>query len=140
MKRTLAAIVLPFATFAIAIAGYGRREDAPATGIAAVTIPLAAPAAASTRASTGSNLSRYADAIERLKAVLEDSDIQLYKVLNGWDISAVFYVFELGEIKQIYDQFTGYEKRKLQRLLYYIKYLLKSRYAFKAPQDTASPN
>lgn len=137
MKRTLAAIVLPFA---ITIAAYDRRDDAPANGIAAVTIPLVAPAAASTRASMGSNLSQYADAIERLKALLEDSDIQLYKVLNGWNISAVFYVFELGEIKQIYDQFTDYEKRKLQRLLYYIKHLLKSRYAFKAPQDTASPN
>ena len=122
-QQTLAAIILPLA---LGFAGYGR----PAT-----PMPLAAPAVASTLNRTGSgSMSRYAEAMEQLNALLEDSDIPLYKILDGWSLSTLFYVNELGKTKQIYEQFTTSEQRILQDVLYHVKHLLKSRYGFNAPE------
>ena len=122
MQQTLAAIILPLA---LGFAGYGR----PAT-----PMPLAAPAEANTLNHTGSgSMSRYAEAIEQLSALLEDSDIPLYKILDGWSLSSFFYVSELGKTKQIYEKFTAFEQRILQDVLYYVKRLLRSRYGFNDP-------
>ena len=132
-KQTLAAILLPLAL--VGFTGYGRRDHGAAHGIATVPMPLAAPAVASTHNRTDSgSMFRYAEAMEQLRALLDHSDIPLYKVLDGWSLSILFYVHELGTIKQIYDQFTVYEQRKLRGILYHVKHLLKSRYGFKAQE------
>ena len=135
MKRLLA---LAFLCLAFVLPSYGSTEGT-VGNMATVPSVSAPPTASSPADAVGSaSMTKYADGITKLKAFLENSDVPLYKILNGWHISAVFHAHKIRKVKQIYDQFTVEEKRKFRACYLMIQNLAKSRYGFNARRATTS--